>query len=91
MDRFHGVGFASQAFVEQELDADEDGLVTAQDIFAFLQAQWVATTRSGHPGALEGGSHRHAHKRRQTPQQAGLIATRRLPRGLKAKLLAAAG
>lgn len=91
MDLNHGVGFTSQAFVEQELDADEDGQVTAQDIVTFLQAQWVCSSRPGHPGALEGGSHRHAHWRRQTPQQAGLVATRKLPRGLQAKLLAAAG
>ena len=86
------VDLASQAFVKQELDVDEDGRVTAQDIFTFLRAQWVASsTRSSRPGALEGGSHRHTHRRRQTPQQAGLLATRKLPRGLQAKLLAAAG
>jgi len=92
MGLFHGVGFASsQAFVGHELDADEDGQVTTQDIFTFLQAHWVASTRSRHPGALEGGNHRHGLGRRHTRQQAGLVATRKLPRVVQAKLLAAAG
>lgn len=92
------MGFSRQAFVEVELDADEDGQVTVQDIFEFLhnwqlqaqRAQRVSSDRSSRPSALVGGSTLASQRRREARRQTGLVATGKFPRGLREKLLAAA-
>lgn len=83
--------------MEIELDADGDGRVTVQDIFAFLnnwqlqaqQAQRMASARPIRPNALAGGSKTETHRRRESRRQSSMLATRQFPRGLREKLLAA--
>lgn len=86
--------------MEAELDADEDGRVSVQDIFAFLHnwqlqarhAQRVASARLGRPNALVGGiNNAETRRRREARRQSGLFVTRQFPRGLREKLLTAAG
>lgn len=85
--------------MEVELDADEDGQVTVQDIFAFLntwrlqaqQAQRAASARSSRPSALVGGTNAETRRRREARRQSVVFSTRQFPSGLREKLLAAAG
>lgn len=83
--------------MEQNLDTDGDGRVTAHDIFAFLrnsrQLQEGSQRTFRDPcSVVEGRSHRDTRRRSQTQQQhTGLFATRKFPRGLQEKLLEAAG
>ena len=85
--------------MEVELDTDEDGRVTVQDIFEYLhnwqlqaqQAQRRASARSCRPNTRVGSASAETRRRREARRQSGLYATRQLPRGLREKLLAAAG
>ncbi|CAM9347386.1 unnamed protein product, partial [Hapterophycus canaliculatus] len=94
-----------QAFVEQELDTDEDGRVGVPDIFAFLctlkppqqaqRASRITTMRMSRPRTARRidfcrGVLRPRETRRQAAVAAGLFATRNFPRGLQQKLLTAA-
>lgn len=94
------IDVSRQAFVEVELDADDDGRVTVEDIFTFLhtwqlqaqQPQPVATARSSRRSVQVGARNIETRRRREARRQNGLFATtRHFPRGLREKLLAAAG
>lgn len=98
--------YSSQAFVEQELDTDEDGRVGVSDIFALLctlqpphRAQRASRNTAKHSSRRRAtlrsdfriGVRRPRETRRQAAVAAGMLATRNFPRGLQQKLLTAAG